>query len=108
MVRISGALVVLQVAGNACSAAQVVVVVGMAIRALPRRNGVPSAERKSYGVVIEGRIQPVIGSMTVIAGRRKHRRHMVGIACGLKILGMAGIALRRHRLKLAVRRTFVA
>ena len=81
-------------AANARGAAQVVTVVDMTIRALPRRNGVSSAERKSHRAVIEGRVQPVVGAMTVIAGRGEHRRDMVGIAGTLEILGVAGIALR--------------
>lgn len=40
VVRIGGAIVVLQVAGHAGRAIQSVVVVGVAIRTLPRRNGV--------------------------------------------------------------------
>lgn len=108
MVGIGCSLIVLQVAGNAGRAAQVVVVIDMAIGALPGRNRVSSAERKSYRTVIELRTQPGIGAMTVIAGRGEHSRDMVGIAGRLEILGVAGIALRRHCLELAGRCTLVA
>lgn len=108
MVGIGGSLIVLQVAGNAGSAAQVVIVVDMAIRTLPRRNGVSCAEGESHRVVIEGRIEPAVGAVTVIAVRGEHCRNVVGIARALEIFGVAGIALRRHGLELACGSALVA
>ena len=108
MVGVGRSLIVLQVAGNASSAAQVVIIVDMAIRTLPGRNGVSSAERKSHRVVIEGRTEPGISAVTVIAIRGEHCGNVVGIARALEILGVAGIALRRHCLKLAGRCALVA
>ena len=50
--------IILLVAGNACGVGQVVIVIEMAIRALPRRSSVRSGERKSGAVVIERGIEP--------------------------------------------------
>ena len=58
--------------------------------------------------MIKGRIQPVIGAVAGIAGRRKFSLRMIRVCCGLIIGGMAGVALRRHGLELAGRRSFVA
>lgn len=108
VVRIIRSLIVLQVAGYTCSAAEVVIVVDMTIRALSGRNRMSTAERKSHRTVIELRIQPGIRAMTVIASRGEHSRDMVGITCSLEVLGVAGIALRRHCLELACRCALVA
>ena len=58
MVGIVGALVILQVTGNASRAVQVVVVVHVAIGALPRRHGVHSRQREGSQRMVKGGIRP--------------------------------------------------
>lgn len=108
MVRIGRALIILHVTCNAGRAAQVKTVVEMTIRALPRGNGVAAAEGKSYRAVIERRTEPCVRAMAVIAGRGEFRTAVIGIERGLEIFGVAGIALRRHRLELTRRRALMA
>jgi len=78
VIRIGGRLEILQVAIHASRAGEVVVVVDMAIGALPRRHGVAGGQGKSDGAVIELGVQPVVGSMTTIAGGGKVGCDMVG------------------------------
>ena len=90
------------------SAGQVVVVVGVAIGALPWRHCMSAGQRKSHRRVIELRIQPVIGSVAAFTRGGKLRADVVGIGRPRKIRRVAGIALRRHRLKLAIGRALMA
>jgi len=53
MIRIGGALIVLQMTTDAGRRAQVVVVVYVAIGALPRWNGVQAGKREGRGIVVE-------------------------------------------------------
>lgn len=101
-------LEIFQVAANAGCRSQVVIVVGVAIGAQPRRNGMSSAKRKSHRIVIEVRAEPGVGGMAVFAGRGELRCDVVGIACGLELLGVARITLRRHRLEVARGRALMA
>lgn len=101
VVGIVRTLEIFQVTTNTSCRSQVVVAVGVAIGAQARRNRVTAAQRKSHRIVIEVRTEPGVGSMAVFAGRGELRRDMVGIASGLEILRVAGIALRRHRLEVA-------
>lgn len=108
VIGVGRTLKIFQVATNASCRSQVVVVVGVAIGTKARWNGMPSAKRKSHRIVIEVRTEPGVGGMAVFAGRGELRRDMVGIAGGLEILGVAGIALRRHRLEVAGSRPLMA
>ena len=58
--------------------------------------------------MIEVRIQPGIGSVAEIAARRESARDMTRVGRRLEIRGVAGIALGRHRLKMAAGSAFVA
>ncbi len=86
--------VVALVARYAGGARQVVVVVHVAIGTLPRRNGVRPGQRESRAVVVEGRIQPGTCVVTLLAGLRKIRRHVIRIGRALEILQVAGHARR--------------
>ena len=63
VIGVRGALEILQVTANAGHAGDVVVIVDVAVDALPRWHSVPSRQRKSDRSVIELRIQPVVGSV---------------------------------------------
>ena len=71
---------------------QVVIVVDVAIGTLPRRNRVQAGQRESRAVVIEGRVHPVGGVVTLIAGLREVRRYVIGIRGSLIILQVASYA----------------
>ena len=101
VVGIGGSLVVLQVAGHACRAGEVVITVDVTVGALPRRNSVRSRQRKAGAVVIECRIQPGVGNVARVARRRKLSLRVVRIGGRQVVGGMAGVAIRRHRLELA-------
>jgi hypothetical protein len=96
------------VARDARGAAQIVIVVGMAIRALPRRNRVRPRQWKSYGCVVEIRVQPIVKAVAVLATDRELAGYVIRIRGLLVVLGVAGIALRREPLKLPGGRTGVA
>lgn len=63
--------VVSLVAGDARRAGQVVVVVGVAVGALARRNRVGIGQRESRAVVVKARIQPRTRVMALIAALRE-------------------------------------
>ena len=84
--------VILLVAGVASRRIQVVVVVDVAIGALPRRDNVRTGQRESRAVVVKGRIEPSAGAVALIAGLREIRRDVVRISRALVILEVAGHA----------------
>ena len=88
---------------------QIVVVVDMTISALARWHRVQASQREiRHRIVIELRVQPVIGAVAGVAGYGELGGYVVGIG-GSAVVGlMAGVALDRHRLKLAVGGIFVA
>lgn len=91
VIGIGGALVVLQVAGDASRADQIVVVVDVAVRALPRRHGMRAGQRKSDGTVIELCVGPIVEAVTLFTGDGKLARNVIGIQCLLIILRVARI-----------------
>lgn len=95
------------VTANTRRAGQVVIVVDVAISALARRHGVATGEKEPGRRVVELGIQPVVGAVAGVALSRELRRHVVRIDGGSKVRLMAGEALRRHRLELAVGATLV-
>src|SRR5215471_10359192 len=92
MVGIGSSLEILQVTGDASGGTQVVVVIDVAIGALPRRNSVHSGERKPGAVVVELRVCPVAGAMALLASLREVRSHVVRIGSALEILQVTGDA----------------
>ena len=108
VVRIGRALEILQVTRHAARAGQVVVVVRVAIRALPRRYGVTARQQETCSGVIELSVEPVVAGMARVAGGGKLCGDVIGIGGGLKVFEVAGSASRRHRLELAVGRALVA
>lgn len=108
MIRICRALEILQVAGHACRAGQVVVIVNMAVRALPRGHCVRVGQRKPYCGVIELSIQPVVRTVALVAGCPELRGNVVWIRRDLKVRRVTRVTVRRHGLELAVGRALVA
>ena len=101
-------LKILQVTANAGRAGQVVVVVGVAVGALPWRHCMSAGQRKSHRRVIELRIQPVVGGVATVARSGELGADVVGIGRPREIRRVARIALRGHRLKLAIGRALMA
>ena len=101
VIRICGRLIILQMAIHASRADEVVIVVDMAIGALPRRHGVAGGQGKSDGAVIELGVQPVVGSVATIAGGWEVGCDVVGTPGRLEIGYVARRASRGHRLKVA-------
>jgi len=108
VIRVSGRLIILQMAIHAGRTGEIVIVVDMAIGALPRRYSVTGGQGKSDGAVIELGVQPVVGSVAAIAGRREVGRNVVRTFGRLEISHVAGRASRGHRLELAGGSTLVA
>ena len=102
VVRIGGALKICEVASNARRARQIVIIIGVAIHALARRHRVSTGQREPNRGVIKLRIQPVVGAVACLAGRRKLRLHVVRIASCRKVCRVTRVALRRHQVELAV------
>ena len=86
VVGIGGSLEVLQVACGAGRAGQVVVIVDVAISASTRRHGMHAGERKAGAVVVEFRVHPVAGAVTLLAGLGEIRGDVVGIGGSLEVL----------------------
>ena len=94
VIRVDGALEILQVARDAGRAGQVVVVVGMAIAALARRHGVRSGECEINHRVIKGRRSPRQGCVALRAIGGEVRRNVIRIRRALKIFQVAANAGR--------------
>ncbi len=92
--RSRGASIIFLVAGVTRCAIQRVIVVDVAIRALPRRHSVRSRQRESGAVVVECRIQPGSRVVTRGAGLREIRSCVIRIRRTLVILQVTGDAGR--------------
>ena len=101
VVRVRSALEILEVTGDASRAGQVVVIVDVAIGALPRRHRMSTAQRESHRIVIELGIHPVIAGMAGIAAGGKFRANVIGIGGGLKIFKVTRRTGRGQRLEVA-------
>ncbi len=86
VIRIRCALKIFQVARDAGRARQVVIVIDMAIRTLPRRNGVRARQSKIHERVIESRGLPRHGRMALRAIRREIGSYVIRIRRALEIL----------------------
>ena len=89
MVRIGRALEILQVATDAgrIGRSQVVVAIHVALRAL--HTDVGTDERETRSGVVKSRAGPGRGGVTLLAGLRESRLHMVRIGRALEILQVA-------------------
>src|SRR5258708_30489362 len=102
MVRIGGALEILQVAAHAsciCTG-QAVVAVYVTLRAL--HSGMCPRQREPGSRVIEARVVPVRRGMALLASRRESRLHVIGIGGAVEIFHVARTAIRRCAHKLTV------
>jgi len=109
VIGIRRALEIRHVTADASRAGQIVVVVDVTVSASARRHGVQAGQREiRHRIVIELRVQPVIGAVAGIAGDGKLGGYVVGIGGSVVVGLMAGVALDRHRLKLAVGGILVA
>ena len=100
MIRVCRGLKILQVAGDAGDAGQVVVVVDVTVETDARRIGVRIRQREADGRVIEFCVRPTICAVALLATDRETRGHMVWAGGGLVVRRVAGIALGRKPLKL--------
>jgi hypothetical protein len=89
VIRICSALEVLQVTRNACRVGQGEVVIGVAIRALPRRYRMRSRQREIGEVMVEGGVQPIRGVVALRTIRWEITGDMVRVRRGLKIFQVA-------------------
>ena len=102
VVRIRRALVVLEMAGHTGIAGQVVIVIDVAIGALPWRYRVHARQRKISRIVVEGCVRPRGGVVALRAGLREVRSHVIRIVRSLVILQMATDAGRARQIEVAI------
>jgi hypothetical protein len=108
VIRICGPLIVFQMASNASSIGEVVVIVHVAIDTLPWRVGVPARQRKPNRRVIELRVQPVVRQVARCTVGGEMRGDVVRVAGPLEICGVTGETLDRQRFKFTLGGAFVA
>lgn len=94
VVGICGALEILQMATHARVGAKGKVIVGVAIRALPRRYRVHSREWEIRKIVIKRRVRPVARIVALIASLRKIRSDVVRVRRALEIFQVTCYARR--------------
>lgn len=96
VIRIRGALEILEVARDAGGAGQVVVPVDMTLRA--RGAGVRSGQREANQIVVKRRRRPGGGGVTGLAGLRETELHVVRVLRLLEIRQVATDAGGRRAL----------
>jgi len=79
-------VVVRLMATHAGSSGDVVVVIDVTVGTLARRHGMRTAQREPGGAVVKRCIQPTGGAVTLLAGLREVRRHVIRIRRALEIL----------------------
>lgn len=84
VVRIRGAVVILDVAGTAGAAGQVVISVGVTLRTLQSRVG--AGQCKSHRVVVKSCRCPCVGVVASLASLRKVKRDVLGVR-GFLVVG---------------------
>jgi len=89
VIGIGRTLEVLQVAGHAGSAAQVVVIVDVAVGAGAWRHRVQTVERKPSTVVVELRVHPVAAVVALLAGLREVRSNVIWVRSSLEVFHVA-------------------
>ena len=92
--RAGGRVVVILMAGDAARIREAVIVVDVAIRTLPRGDGVRPGQCETGAVMVERRVEPGRRVVALLAGLREIRSDVVWIRGGLEILEMAGDASR--------------
>src|SRR5262249_4088183 len=102
VVGIGGALIILEVAAHAGCGIQAVIVIHVAIGAVPRRNRVQSGERETGRAVVECGVGPVRGGVALITGLREIRGDVIGIGGALVILQVAGHTRRTREVVIVV------
>lgn len=99
MIGIRGSLVILQVTRDARCGTEIVIVIDMAIGALPGRDGVhPSQRERGQGMVKRG-IGPGDRVVTLIARLREASRNVIRIRRRLVILHVATHACRGRQVE---------
>ena len=102
VVRVGRSLVVLQVAAYTGIGRQVVIIVDVAIRALPRRNSVHPGQREIRGVVVERGVRPRRGVVAQGASLRKTCGGVIRIVGALIVLQMARDASGAGQIEIVV------
>ncbi len=94
VIRICGALEVLQVATHASRvrAGQIVIAVYVTLRTLQRR--MRAGQREAGGRMVKGRARPGGGAVALLAGLREARGNVIRIRRALEILQVAADAGR--------------
>ena len=92
VIGIVRSLEIFQMARNAGRAAQVVVVVHVAVGTLPRRHSMRSSQREVHQRVIETRRLPGYRGVALLAGLGEVGRYVIGVGRSLKILQVTGDA----------------
>ena len=109
VIGIRRALEIRHVAAHARRVGQIVITVHVTIGALPRRHCVQARQREvGHRVVIELRVQPVVGGVAGIASYGEPGADVVGVVRFAVVGLVARVTRDRHRLKPALRRSLVA
>ena len=102
VIGIRRSLVILQMAGDARCAREVVIIIDVAIGALPGRDRVHARQRKVGRVVVKRRVRPRCGVVALIASLRKTSGHVIRIGGSLIVLEVAAHASRAGQVVIVV------